>query len=427
MSLLAVTSAEKEVAVSCMSRNTIFLGGVVIAVLAILGGWRFVQRANYALPATTGVEDAVPNPALVGAFDAVGTSTREAITHADITALAGDPAPTALTIDAAADAQQAFDLAQKHFVFKRFSDAASYLTVILDSTNAAALPFKAAAAHLFLRAAYVEERDVEFLAASIAKSTYMSSLTPKARAVFPQAFATVPGALGEKDELLYLVSYYVALSDDLPDSVALPASAALELSRLYLAEGASQTDKVAYASRIHTVLARSVAGITAWRAESKAFSAYDMLVGMNTLAITTDLLQYYKASEFTEITDVDVLELLNVSQDLAFEKVPLLTQATSYLLALYTMRHAGVQDVSRDAYFEILVRRVVGKPPFEDVDEYSWATKYLTDTQSGSYSDPYSRENLAFIASQNATMHDFLLTKGGWTEADFKLASSTRP
>lgn len=396
--------------------------GIAVVVLGILAAaWYFYgTRTSYTPPVDVSTSPIVPE-----SIELVDVDMRTALRSGNIDAAINAPAPETLATETTADAQRLFNLAQEQHSFGRTAEALAYLVPLLDSNSPSFTPFKSIGAYLFIRVADDAGKGAAFLAESIARSSYMSALTPRASKVFPRVFETLPSVTDIHDTTLYRTAYLIALSEVSNDTIAVPANVALELLRLYAAPTATTVEKNIYAPYIRSSI-QTAKRVSRDRFESAApSSAYDTVSGLNALAIGADIMTHYSLADFKDIPKADVLQLLDLSRVVAQQRVPSLTSFTSYLNALYGARYLDATQERNTKRINTFMQNILGPAPFEKLNEHSWAMKYIANAKSGSYMNYYARENIVLIASRSEILREFLKLKAGWTDADF--ATSTKP
>jgi hypothetical protein len=395
--------------------------GVVAVLWYLYNGTRTSSVPTTDVPATqtSGSGFVVPE-----SIEQVDTAMRTALQNSDIAAIQDAPVPGTLPTETTADAQRLFNLAQEQYAFGRSNEALAYLTPLLDSPSEAFGPFKSAAGYLLLRITADTDRGAVAIKDAVAKSSYMRALTPRAEKVFPRVFENLPASTDTQGAALYFVSYLVALGETATDTIAVPANIALELLRVYDAPDTSAADKAIYAPDILKGMQRAQVMVGERVSSVVPVSAYDTVAGLNALAVAIDMVHYSGLPEFNEVAKADVLQLLDLSRTFAQQKVPLLTSHTSYLNALYGARYLEVSE-RNDKRINTFMTNILGPAPFDKLNEYSWAMKYLADAKSGAYTNPYARENIALIASRSENLRAFLTLKDGWTDADFKITATS--
>ncbi len=413
-----------------MNTKKLLIGtSIIVAAVGIVAGLWYVYYAGNDTPYTpaedTSVDSTVSSFVVPESIEHLDVAMRTTLRNSDIAAIENAPAPETLAVVTTADAQQLFNLAQEQYAFGRSAQALAYLAPLLDSSSTAFIPFKSVSAYFFLRIAADEAgRGASSIAGAVAESLYMRALTPRAEKVFPHVFKTVPTSTDTQGAALYFVSYLVALGETATDTIAVPANIALELLRVYDTPGASEADKSAYAPYILKGMQRAQIVLGERVSSASPFSAYDMVAGLNALAVATDMIHHFDITAFKEVARSDVLQLLDFSRTFAQQKVPTLTSHASYLNALYGARYLDVNE-RNDKRINTFMTNILGPAPFDKLTEYSWAMKYLTGAKSASYTNPYARENIALIASRSATLREFLKVKDGWKDADFATSTAT--
>ena len=324
------------------------------------------------------------------------------------------------------DANKLFEIAHLQYSFNLATKTVEYLAKILDSDSPEFEPYKSIAAYSLLHTFYDTGGDIAFMAAAVEKSAFMKEISTEAKNVFPSLFEKPFSEMNYSDKTLYFTSYLIALSDR-EDSLAIPANALMELSRAYVTSKKGQD--VTKSSTFKFELDKQLS-IVAKRLKNRlepvttiTVSAHDTVTGLNLTSATISYLRDQKIeSEFPETSSMKPLELLDFSYKVAQEEVPSLEMFTTYLNALYSTKYLDNTE-ENNKKIDSFVKRITGDAPFENLNEYSWATKHFINTKKD-YSSPFfRRENIALIASRSTTLKEFLIMKDGWTDEDFLITN----
>lgn len=396
----------------------------IIVLLLVLGAGAYYY---YATPATEDEAELSFSERFRNAFRSADPSIVETL-----------PEPSSLEANSAADAQYIFDVSRLASGFKVPEKNLEYLGRILDSDSPDVDMYKSLSAYFVLHTYYDTRRDIDFMIDAVEKTEFTQALTPRAQTVFPDSlelFTTSTSEMTFFQETLYFTSYLVALSEVRADSLAAPANASYEIATAYIDHmysDDSQKDPAlgaAYEALLHDQLGKTLDRIaTTFGSESTSstISAYETVVGLNNVATAINYLRDAGlADEFPEIENINTTAFLAASYDIARREVIPLDLYTTYKYALQLAKYSEDTDENNER-LDMLVQRIIGDAPFENVGEYSWATGRLIGARVGPFYNPYRKENHAAIARRSPTMREFLIMKDGWTDTDFELQDTYR-
>jgi hypothetical protein len=353
------------------------------------------------------------------------------------------PNPGIVPIETNEDALSAF-YASRFSAHTRLRDKQiGYLLRIVDSNEPTTDELRGIAAYFLLHVFYDYNRDLGVLKDVIARSSYLNSLTPRARAVFPESlgiFTTPPDEMAFFKQRLYFAAYLTALSEARPlDTFSASANAAREIFFAYnesllnpanrlqnqTPEGMSAEGlETMYLDVLNDLLARSLGYLRTdffIPPDGDSFTSlfpYDAVVGLNHLAFMIRRVREVEAEQkFPTLRDVEPAVLFATSLNLAKRNELSLASFTAYNYALYLSLHSP-QTAANDAKIEELVRFIVGDPPFEAriktaAQRFIGVKELPPDAMRGF-------NEVSAIARRSPLLRDFLKQKDGWTEADFR-------
>lgn len=355
-----------------------------------------------------------------GVLESAEDDSRAAIRKADI-GLALKASAENKAVITTRDAQRTFDAAQLHYAFRLSTSTVEYLVSILDSSTPLAEPYKSIAAYSLLHT-YYDTGDILFMIKAVSQSSFMSgTIVPRAQAFFPAVFEKDPTAFSIADRRAYFAAHLMALAER-SDTIAAPATATTELLKLYREER-DKAQKVVFLRLAQTYYRTALQRLDDRLYNSvEPVSAYDTVVGINHLAISTDYIRHNGfESNFPGVATYDIPVMLDLSLSIAREEVPSLVMFSTYLNAYFGAKYLPA-TASNDAHIDGLVRNIVGIPPFEQISQYSWATKRLINSKEAGYTDVFRRQNIRLIATRSETLRAFLTSKDGWTAKDFGIS-----